>query len=93
MRVVVTGGAGFIGSHLCEALLGEGHLVTAVDNFLTGSRANVAHLAENPNFRLVEHDIVEPFGDGVEVQLGGLTRCSTWLARRRPPILAGCLCR
>jgi nucleoside-diphosphate-sugar epimerase len=72
LRVVVTGGAGFIGSHLCEALLSEGHEVTAVDNFLTGNRDNVAHLMEHPHFKLVEHDITEPFGDEVEVRLGGV---------------------
>ncbi|HKP51112.1 MAG TPA: UDP-glucuronic acid decarboxylase family protein [Chloroflexia bacterium] len=70
MRVVVTGGAGFIGSHLCEALLAEGHEVTAVDNFLTGSRANIAHLEGEPRFSLVEHDITMPFGGEVEARLG-----------------------
>ena len=61
MRIIVTGGGGFIGSHLCEALLADGHEVTAIDNFLTGNRNNIAHLHENPRFRLVEHDIVQPF--------------------------------
>jgi len=70
LRYVVTGGAGFIGSHLCEALLGDGHEVTAVDNFLTGSRSNVAHLAEHPRFRLVEHDIVSPIEGELEDRLG-----------------------
>ena len=60
MHIVVTGGAGFIGSHLCEALLAGGHQVTAVDNFLTGNRANVQHLLRHPAFRLIEHDIVQP---------------------------------
>jgi dTDP-glucose 4,6-dehydratase/UDP-glucuronate decarboxylase len=60
LHIVVTGGAGFIGSHLCETLLGQGHRVSAIDNFLTGNRDNIAHLAGNPDFRLVEHDIVRP---------------------------------
>lgn len=58
---MVTGGAGFIGSHLCEHFLERGAEVEAVDNFLTGARDNVAHLADNPSFRLVEHDITTPY--------------------------------
>jgi nucleoside-diphosphate-sugar epimerase len=60
LHIVVTGGAGFIGSHLCEALLAQGHSVTAIDNFLTGNHQNIAHLHDNPAFQLVEHDIVRP---------------------------------
>ncbi len=59
--ILVTGGAGFIGSHLCERLLAEGHKVAAVDNLYTGSLANIAHLEANPNFQFFQHDIVEPF--------------------------------
>jgi len=59
-RVLVTGGAGFIGSTLCERLLNEGHEVLCVDNFFTGSRRNVAHLLENPNFELMRHDVTFP---------------------------------
>jgi UDP-glucuronate decarboxylase len=58
-RAVVTGGAGFLGSHLCELLLGHGWHVVAVDDFSTGSRANVAHLLERLDFELVEHDVVQ----------------------------------
>ena len=58
MNVLITGGAGFIGSHLSERLLKDGHRVVAVDNFITGSRANVAHLAANPDFELIERDII-----------------------------------
>ncbi|MFL5735324.1 MAG: UDP-glucuronic acid decarboxylase family protein [Chloroflexia bacterium] len=66
MRILVSGGAGFIGSHLCESLLGEGNEVIAVDNFLTGNPDNIAHLADQPRFRLVRHDIIRPF-DGVDL--------------------------
>ncbi len=60
MRILVTGGAGFIGSHLCERLLGEGHEVICLDNFFTGRKANVAHLFDNRSFELVRHDVTEP---------------------------------
>ncbi|HTE17322.1 MAG TPA: UDP-glucuronic acid decarboxylase family protein [Armatimonadota bacterium] len=67
MNVVVTGGAGFVGSHLCDALLEGGHSVTCLDNYLTGSPANVAHLLEHPRFTAVEHDVVQPYdGPGSE---------------------------
>jgi len=58
--VVIAGGAGFIGSHLCDALLADGHKVICVDNFLSGARANVAPLDNHPRFTLIEHDICEP---------------------------------
>ena len=60
LRTVITGGAGFIGSHLCERFLAEGHEVVCVDNLLTGSRRNIDHLAGNPRFRFLEHNISEP---------------------------------
>jgi UDP-glucuronate decarboxylase len=60
MRLLVTGGAGFIGSHLCERLLGEGHEVICLDNFFTGRRQNVLRLLDNPNFELLRHDVIEP---------------------------------
>jgi len=59
-RVLVTGGAGFIGSHLCARLLEQGHSVLCVDNFFTGTRANIATLIGNPNFELLRHDITFP---------------------------------
>ncbi len=59
-RVLVTGGAGFLGSHLCERLVGEGHDVLCVDNFYTGARANIAHLLTRPNFELMRHDVTFP---------------------------------
>jgi UDP-glucuronate decarboxylase len=59
-RILITGGAGFIGSHLCERLLAAGHEVLCVDNFYTGVRRNVAHLLDNPNFELMRHDVTFP---------------------------------
>ena len=60
MRILVTGGAGFIGSHLCERLLSEGQEVICLDNFFTGRKSNIAHLLDNKSFELVRHDVTEP---------------------------------
>jgi len=60
MRILVTGGAGFIGSHLCERLLREGHDVICLDNFFTGSKQNIIHLMDDHRFELLRHDITEP---------------------------------
>jgi UDP-glucuronate decarboxylase len=60
-KILVTGGAGFIGSHLCERLLNEGNEVICLDNFFTGSKSNVLHLLDNKYFELVRHDVTEPF--------------------------------
>jgi UDP-glucuronate decarboxylase len=60
MRILITGGAGFIGSHLCERLLGEGHDVLCLDNFFTGRRENIFHLLDNRRFELLRHDVIEP---------------------------------
>jgi len=59
MRILVTGGAGFIGSHLCERLIADGHYVVAMDNFITGSRSNIAGLIGHPRFEFIECDIIE----------------------------------
>lgn len=60
MRILVTGGAGFIGSHLCERLIANGDEVICLDNFFTGRKANIEHLLSNPNFELVRHDVTQP---------------------------------
>ena len=59
-RILVTGGAGFLGSHLCERLLGEGHDVICVDNYFTGTRDNIIHLIDNPRFEVIRHDVTFP---------------------------------
>ncbi len=59
MRVLITGGAGFLGSHLCDRFLAEGHSVIAMDNLITGNTDNIAHLAGNPNFKFIRHDVTE----------------------------------
>ncbi|MGF1586015.1 MAG: UDP-glucuronic acid decarboxylase family protein [Bacteroidales bacterium] len=65
-RILVTGGAGFIGSHLCERLLNEGNEVICLDNFFTGSKRNIVHLLDNPYFELVRHDVTMPYYSEVE---------------------------
>jgi UDP-glucuronate decarboxylase len=61
MKTLVTGGAGFLGSHICERLLDQGHEVICLDNFFTGSKDNVAHLRDHANFELMRHDVIDPF--------------------------------
>lgn len=60
-RILITGGAGFVGSHLCDRLLNEGNEVICLDNFFTGQKRNVVHLLDNPYFELVRHDVTNPF--------------------------------
>jgi len=59
-RILITGGAGFLGSHLCDRLLSEGHDVLCLDNFFTGSKRNISHMLDSPNFELIRHDLVQP---------------------------------
>ena len=61
MRILVTGGAGFLGSHLCERLLQAGNEVICVDNLFTGAKKNIYHLMEYPGFEFIRHDIIDPF--------------------------------
>ena len=78
-RILVTGGAGFAGSHLCERLLLGGHRVTALDDLSTGSYANLAHLSRFPGFSFVEHDVMNPF----EIQCDEILQSrQPWPARR-----------
>jgi UDP-glucuronate decarboxylase len=61
MRILVTGGAGFLGSHLCDRLINEGHEILCLDNFFTGRRQNISHLLQDPKFELIRHDVIDPF--------------------------------
>ena len=61
MRILITGGAGFLGSHLCDRLIEQGNEVICLDNFFTGRKANIQHLVGNPRFELVRHDVIDPF--------------------------------
>lgn len=67
MKTLVAGGAGFIGSHLCDALLAKGHSVVAVDNFITGQRRNLEHLLGHPRFEFIEHDVTQPLDVQVDM--------------------------
>ena len=60
MNILITGGAGFLGSHLCDALIEKGHDILCVDNFFTGNKSNISHLLTNPNFTLIRHDVTFP---------------------------------
>jgi len=61
MRILITGGAGFLGSHLCDKLIAQGHEVICLDNLFTGSKDNIAHLLNHPKFEFVRHDVIDPF--------------------------------
>ncbi|MDC0319211.1 SDR family oxidoreductase [Verrucomicrobia bacterium] len=61
MKILITGGAGFLGSHLCDRLISDRHEVICLDNFFTGSKQNIVHLLDNPRFELMRHDVVDPF--------------------------------
>jgi len=79
LRIVIAGAAGFIGSHLCDRLLADGHTVVGLDNFLTGSPANLTHQANQPRFRIIEYDIRQP------VKLDGPVDCVANLASPASP--------
>jgi UDP-glucuronate decarboxylase len=61
MRILITGGAGFLGSHLCDKLIAAGHEIVCLDNLFTGSKENIAHLLTHPKFEFVRHDVIDPF--------------------------------
>ena len=65
-RILVTGGAGFLGSHLCERHLNNGHKVLCLDNFFTGTKENIQHLIDNPHFEVKHHDVIFPFYEEVD---------------------------
>jgi len=84
-RILVTGGAGFLGSHLCERLVAQGHDVICLDNFFTSQKTNVAHLLGLPNFELIRHDITLP----IHLEVDQIyNRSTTWRARQRQDIIS-----
>lgn len=85
-RILVTGGAGFIGSHVCARLVNEGHHVICLDNFLTGCKGNIAHLMEEPRFELVEHDIIHPYPIGPVDEIYHLACPASPVHYQRDPI-------
>lgn len=89
-RILISGGAGFIGSHLCERLLKEGNDVICIDNYFTGHKSNIRHLLKHPNFEVIRHDIVYPYMAEVEEIYNLACRhrrstTSTTRSRRRRP--------
>ncbi len=85
MRVMCTGGAGFVGSHLCDRLIADGHQVLCVDNFYTGTRANIAHLLTHPRFEFLRHDVTFPLYVEVD-QIYNLACPASPVAYQRDPV-------
>ena len=85
-RILVTGGAGFIGSHVCARLVNEGHHVICLDNFLTGCKGNIAHLMDGLRFELVEHDIIHPYPIGPVDEIYHLACPASPVHYQRDPI-------
>ena len=83
LDAIVTGGAGFIGSHLCAALLDRGHTVTCIDNLATGSRRNITNLLDNPRFTLLEQDVEQPVPDLTPDLIFHLASPASVVARKR----------
>lgn len=72
MKIIVTGGAGFLGSHLCDKLIGLGHQVICIDNLLTGSEKNIEHLRQNPNFQFINHDVSKDLPENFQPQISNV---------------------
>ena len=88
-RILVSGGAGFIGSHLCTRLVNEGHDVICLDNFFTGSKDNIKHLMGNHHFEVVRHDVTYPYSAEVD-EIYNLA-CPDWMPKYCKPPLAKCM--
>ena len=84
MRILITGGAGFLGSHLCDDLTSSGHEVVVADNLYTGSKTNIAHLLSNPNFEFIRHDITFPLYLEVDATYNLACPASTIHYQRHP---------
>ncbi len=72
-KILIAGGAGFIGSHLCEKLLESGQEIFCIDNFITGNKKNIEHLLPNPRFHLIEGDVIKPLEKGIREQVSGIS--------------------
>ena len=86
MRILVTGGAGFVGSHLCDRLVADGHEVVCIDNFITGFHENLRQLDGHPRFQLVEHDVQQPFSGGPYDQIYNLACPASPVHYQRDPV-------
>jgi dTDP-glucose 4,6-dehydratase len=93
VRYLISGAAGFIGSHLCDRLIEKGHEVLAIDNLITGHKENIEHLFNSPKFQFIEHDVCEPLtlSKAVDrvVHLASLASPVDYLAHRIETLVAG----